>query len=94
MYESEKSSVCGPTGKFSPMTCIHCGETKNVEMWAHRNGHGDLIGFVFACAACEQIVQGVTMRIYGIRGKPSRRKVTANTPGERTACTKGNNDHT
>jgi len=49
-------------------TCIHCGATDNINLWPHRNGHGDMIGLVFACAGCADIVHGITMEIHGIRG--------------------------
>ena len=49
-------------------TCIHCGDTKDIQLWPHRNGHGNMIGFVFACAGCADVVKGVWMQIHGIRG--------------------------
>jgi hypothetical protein len=49
-------------------TCIHCGDTDGIQLWPHRNGHGNMIGIVFACAACAEVVKGVNMEVRGIRG--------------------------
>ena len=57
-----------PTDKQYNAACIHCGETKDIRLWPHRNGHGDMIGLVFACAGCADIVRGITLEIHGVRG--------------------------
>lgn len=48
-------------------TCIHCGSVKDIQLWPHRNGQGKMVGFVFACSSCEEIVKGVRFFIEGIR---------------------------
>ena len=65
---SEMSKVDKLGDEVFNATCIHCGDTTDIQLWPHRNGHGMMIGFVFACAACAHIVRGVTMEIHGIRG--------------------------
>ncbi len=49
-------------------TCVSCGSTSNIHLWPHRNGHNHMVGFVFACAGCQDIMPPVTMDIHGIRG--------------------------
>ena len=66
--DSEKSRVEKTSNETFNATCIHCGETTDIQLWPHRNGHGNMIGFVFACAGCADIVRGITMEIHEIRG--------------------------
>jgi hypothetical protein len=68
IYESEKGKVEKLNDDDYSAACISCGETKDIQLWPHRNGHGCLIGFVFACKGCKDIVPGITMSIHGIRG--------------------------
>lgn len=68
MNLSEKTSINKTSNDEYNATCIHCGGTKDIQLWPHRNGHGNMIGFVFACAGCKDVVRGVTMEIHGIRG--------------------------
>jgi hypothetical protein len=69
LYDSEKAHV----DKLEPnaiydATCIHCGETNHIHLWPHRNGHGQMIGMIFACRNCSEIVKGIEFTIHGIRG--------------------------
>lgn len=64
MYTSEISKL---SDNVFDATCIHCGSTKNIQLWPHRNGHGMMVGFVFACSACQEIVKGIKLIIEGIR---------------------------
>ena len=48
-------------------TCLDCGSTKNIQMHAHRNGHGDMVGFIFLCVKCSGKADMITMEINGIR---------------------------
>lgn len=73
LHPSEQGKVCKADlnpdlGLKYNATCISCGEHENIQLWPHRNGHGDMIGFVFGCDKCADIVQNVTMIIEGIRG--------------------------
>lgn len=68
VHPSERGSVDKQSAEKFNATCIHCGATDNIQMWPHRNEHGDMIGFVFACAGCADIVRGITLEIHGIRG--------------------------
>ena len=38
--DSEKSRV----DEMYNATCIHCGDTTDIQMWPHRNGHGMMVG--------------------------------------------------
>jgi len=69
MNPSENSTLVDKlSGETFNATCIHCGETNKIQLWPHRNGHGNMIGFVFACDGCADVVRRVTLEIHGIRG--------------------------
>jgi hypothetical protein len=69
-YPSEKSTVTKERADvFYAASCILCGSTKDIELWPHRNGHEMMVGMVFACKGCREIVQGVSLTIEGIRGE-------------------------
>ena len=74
MNLSERSNIVNASKDKYSATCIHCGATDNINLWPHRNGHGDLIGFVFACESCQDVVKGVWLEIHGIRGREPARE--------------------
>ncbi len=39
--------------------CVSCGETKDIQMWPHRNLEGKMVGFLFFCAKCSGVAPGV-----------------------------------
>jgi len=67
-YDSEKSTVqkLNADVKYNAC-CISCGSTKDIELWPHRNGHGHMVGFIFACSGCQGIVKGIRLLIEGVR---------------------------
>lgn len=82
-YPSEHGKIAlkevADEGSFNA-TCIHCGATENIQLWPHRNGHGDMVGMVFACAACTDVVRGIWLEIHGIRGhKKETKEIKAQT---------------
>jgi len=68
-YLSQQGTVTAPIDPEAQynMTCISCGSTKDIQWWPHRNGHGMLVGFVFACPACKHIVEGMRLDMPGVR---------------------------
>lgn len=38
--------------------CVSCGETKDIQMWPHRNKEGRMVGFLFFCSKCSGIAPG------------------------------------
>ena len=68
LYKSEKGKLIKLSDENFNATCISCGSTKDINLWPHRNGHRNMVGFVFACAKCVDVVRDVTLTIHGIRG--------------------------
>ena len=66
--KSEETSISKLNSEEYNATCISCGSTDHIQLWPHRNVYGQLIGFVFACSGCVEIVKHVTLKIKGIRG--------------------------
>lgn len=40
------------------MRCVECGENEKLFMLPHRDKNGNMVGVLFACDACRDIVQG------------------------------------
>jgi hypothetical protein len=69
LYQSEIGTIVkGDERAKYNACCISCGATDRIELWPHRNGHGDMVGFIFACRGCAGVVKGITLHIQGIRG--------------------------
>ena len=51
--------------------CVKCGGTCNLSQFAHRNGRGQITGWIYACPGCREKVSGVDIEeVFGYR-KPS-----------------------
>lgn len=70
-YPSEEGKVGNVVDEIFLASCIDCGSKTNITMHAHRNGHGDMIGFIFLCDKCSHKAETITMRISGIRSAPA-----------------------
>lgn len=45
------------------LACVHCGITTNLQAWPHRDNKGEIVGLVFACSACSNVIPGATVAI-------------------------------
>lgn len=37
-------------------SCLICGRQEKIRLWPHRNQTGQLVGFVFGCQTCDEII--------------------------------------
>ena len=49
-------------------SCIGCGGTSDLKMFAHRNPAGKMVGWVFACPGCDDKIADMKLEILQLSG--------------------------
>ena len=53
----DSQNNAGRTRKYT-ISCIRCGSENDLEMVAHRNKSGRMVGWIFTCRTCFEFVEG------------------------------------